>query len=77
MISAADLNVAERTMKVKSVNYCVSFVSTVWRGEVIMCCFNNVDNAMVNVFCSQTLGETDIYHLESLIKKNILLDNVL
>ena len=77
MISAAELNVAERTMKVKSVNYCISFVSTVWRGEVIMCCYNNVDKAMSNIFCTQVLGENDVYHLESLIKKNILLDNVL
>lgn len=77
MVSAADLNVAERTMKVKSVNYCISFISTVWRGEVIMCCYNNVAKAMSNIFCTQTLGENDVYHLESLIKKNILLDNVL
>jgi hypothetical protein len=74
MLSPADLNVAKRTLKIKSVNHCVSFVSTLWRGEVIMCCYNNIAKEMANIFCSQYLDAGDVSQLESLIKNEIFLD---
>lgn len=69
MISGADLHMAEKTMKLKNCNYCMSFVSTIWKGEVIMCCYNNISDEMMNVFCTQDLNPDDVEDLESLIKR--------
>jgi hypothetical protein len=71
MLSQADLITARKTLKLKSVNHCMSFVSTVWRGEVIMCCYNNLAKEMANIFCTQYLSEGDVEELETLIKDKI------
>lgn len=76
MVSPADLEVARRTLKIKSSTYMLSFVSVLWRGEVIMCCFNNITKEMSNIFCFQSLDENDVFELEKLINDNILLDKV-
>jgi len=75
MTSQADVDVARKTIKLKSSNYCMSFASTLWKGEVIMCCYNNLANEITNVFCAQQLDDSDMGHLKSLIKDKILLDN--
>jgi len=77
MVSQAIIDVAKKKMKIKQSNYCMSFVSTLWKGEVIMVCYNNLAKEISNVFCMQNLDEDDISNLETLIKHNILLDNVL
>ena len=76
MVSQADIDVSRKKMKLKESNYCTSFVSTLWKGEVIMICYNNIEKAIDNVFCGQTLGAEDIKHLENIINKKIELDNL-
>jgi hypothetical protein len=46
-----DLHIAKQKMQLKNVNSCLSFISTLWKGEVIMCCFNNLSKEIANVFC--------------------------
>lgn len=75
VVSQADITIARKKMKLKSSNYCMSFVSTLWKGEVIMLCYNNIDKVITNAFCSQTLEDTDIDCLENIINKKIILDN--
>jgi len=77
MVSPADLDVARKTMRLRSSSYLMTFVSTVWRGEVIMCYFNNIAKEISNVFCTQVLSPEDIENIEKIINDNILLDNVL
>jgi len=75
MISTIDLHVADKTMQLKSKNYCISFVSLIWCGEVIMCCYNNISDSIMSVFSSQELSEDDTESLQSLIKKKFAIDN--
>ena len=62
-----NLYVAKRTMRLKDVNYCLSFISLLWRGEVIMCVFNNIQKEISNIYCTQTLEVDDVEQLENLI----------
>jgi hypothetical protein len=55
-------------MRLKNTNACLSFVNTVWRGEIIMCCFNNLNKEIVNVFSIQILQPEELAELENLIK---------
>jgi hypothetical protein len=76
MVSPADLDVARKTLKLNKSNLCISFLSVLWKGEVLMCCVNNLDKAIMNIFCAQTLNEEDVYHLENLINNEVfVLDN--
>ena len=68
-------HLAKEKMLLKNKNYCISFITTVWNGEVIMCCYNNLSNSMSEVFCSQTLSSEDLAQLELLIKDFLLEDN--
>jgi len=72
----ADIDVSRKKMKLKQSNFCMSFVSTLWKGEVIMICYNNIEKAIVNIFCAQVIEDEDIAHLENIINNKILLDNV-
>ena len=63
-----NLYTAKRTMTLKDSNYCLSFIRTVWRGEVIMCVFNNLQKEISNIYCTQVLRPGDIDQLEDLIK---------
>jgi hypothetical protein len=62
-----NLHVAEKTMKLKDINYCLSFISLLWRGEVIMCIFNNIQKEISNIYCTQALEVGDVEQLENLI----------
>ena len=66
--SYLDIHVAQRKMELKSVNFCLSFVSTLWKGEVIMCCFNNLSKQIDNIFCSQIIEQDDLEQIENLIR---------
>ena len=71
MVSTIDLHIAKQKMQLRSTNFCLSFVSTLWRGEVVMCCFNNLSCEMADIFCSQKLTAEDVITLENLIKEFI------
>ncbi len=60
-------HIAKRTMRLKDVNSCVSFVSTVWRDKPLLIMFNNLDNSIVGSYLDPTYQEGDIEILESLV----------
>jgi len=74
MLSPAELDVAQKTLKFKNVGSSMGFASTLWRGEVIMFYYNTIAKEIMNIFCAQLLDEDDIYQLESLIRNKIALD---
>lgn len=67
-VSYTDIHVARKTMSLKNENACFSFIKTVWCGEVIMCCFNNLNNEISQIYCFQEMEESDIKQLTRLIK---------
>jgi hypothetical protein len=67
-VSYLDIHTAQRKMVLKDANACLSFVSTLWKGEVIMCCFNNLNKEIANVFCTQIIDPEDLTQLESLVR---------
>lgn len=70
-VSYLDIHTAQRKMVLKDTNACLSFVSTLWKGEVIMCCFNNLNKEIVNVFCIQIIDPEDLTQLEFLVRNFI------
>ncbi len=60
-------HVAKRTMQLKDVNSCVSFVSTVWRDQLVLIMFNNLNNSIVGSYFEPTYQAGDIELLESLV----------
>jgi hypothetical protein len=68
-IDQADLHVAGKKLQLKNTNYFLSFLSTLWKGEVILCCFNNVSNSIDTVYSKQEIEGEDLKQLEMLIKK--------
>jgi hypothetical protein len=69
--SYLDIYTAQRKMELKSANFCLSFISTLWKGEVIMCCFNNLSQEIADVFCTQILDPDDLTQLENMIRDYI------
>lgn len=62
-----DIYAAKKKMELKRVHACYSFVSTLWKGEVIMCCFNTLSKEISDMYCVQTMQPDDIAQLELLI----------
>lgn len=67
--SYVDLHVARQKMRLKNTNSCLSFVTTLWKGEVIMCCMNNLNKEIINAFCTQILNPEDLQTLEWLVQE--------
>jgi len=63
-----NLHMAKKKLKLNSCNFHMSVVSTLWKGEVILCYFDTIKSGLTNVFCSQEVGPDDIELLEELIK---------
>lgn len=62
-----DVHTAKKKMALKNASSCFSFVSTLWRGEVIMCCFNNLSKDISRLYCTQRIDPEDVTQLEALI----------
>jgi len=71
MVSDIDIYVAKRKMSLKNSNYCLSFVSTLWKGEIVMCTFDNLQNKISSLFCVQEFDEEEFSQLELIIKEFI------
>lgn len=67
--SYVDLHIARQKMRLKNTNSCLSFVTTLWKGEVIMCCMNNLNKEIINAFCTQILNPEDLQTLEWLVQE--------
>ena len=66
--SYIDKHMAKNKMKLKNSNYCLSFVTTLWRGEVIMLTMNNMSQEVVDVFCNQIIEPDEFQELENLVR---------
>ena len=66
--SVVDKHVAKRKMRIKNCNYCLSFVTTLWKGEVIMLTMNNISKEVIDVFCNQIIEPEDFQELENLVR---------
>jgi hypothetical protein len=73
--SPVDLHIAKQKMQLKNSNFCLSFLTTLWKGEVIMCCFNNVSKELSDIFCLQQMEPADVECLEKIINDFINLTN--
>ena len=67
-----NIHIARKKMRLKNANFCLSFINTVWNGEVIMCCFNNNSKNIVDIFCVQDMSKEDVESLENQIKEFLL-----
>ncbi len=71
-----DLHTAKTKMQLRNINHCVSFVSTLWKNEVILCTFNNIQKSIVNIFCcSSNITPSEFATLEQLIAEFIFGDD--
>lgn len=56
-----------RTMELKDVNMCLSFISTIWREKPIMLVFDNVNNKIISSWFDPEYQIGDIEVLEDMI----------
>lgn len=66
--NVVDLYIARRTMALKSSSSFTSFITTLWKGAVVMCNFNNSTGKIDSVFCINEINDEDKLILEKLIK---------
>ena len=69
--SYIDIYTAKKKMVLKNNNLCLSFITTLWKGEVIMCCYNNLAKKTVTIFAAQVINSDDANELEKLITEFI------
>ena len=66
-----DVHIARTKMKLKNSNHCLSFVSTLWKGEVILCTVDNIRQSILKVFCSRTIQPNELATLEEIVREFI------
>lgn len=59
MPSRIDIHIAREKMQLKNQNACISFLNTVYKNEIIMCCFNNITHKVDSIFCTQDITKED------------------
>ncbi len=59
--------VAKQTMVLKDVNFCTSFVRTVWRDKPILVVYDNLNSRIVDVWFNATLQHDDLGILTRLV----------
>lgn len=67
MINTLTGHIAMRTMELKDVNMCLSFISTIWREKPIMLVFDNVNNKIISSWFDPEYQIGDIEVLEDMI----------
>lgn len=66
-IGIIDEHIARKKLVLKDVNTCLSFFTTLYKGEVIMLAFNNLNKTLVNFWTVQNLLRDDIVFLEKIL----------
>lgn len=66
-MNTVDLHLAKKKMKIKNIDSKSMFLSTVWKGEVVMCIFNTASNKLLQINCFRSLEFGEIEDLENLI----------
>ena len=65
--SIIDEHIARKKLVLKDVNTCLSFFTTLYKGEVIMLAFDNINKSIMNFWSSQSLDGDDIILLEKIL----------
>ena len=68
-ISIIDKHVARKKLVLKEVNTCISFFNTLYKGEVMMLAYNNLNNSIMNFWCFQNLLDEDVKFLEKILRE--------
>jgi len=68
-ISIIDKHVARKKLVLKDVNTCISFFSTLYKGEVIMLAYDNLNNNLMNFWSHQNLAADDVDFLEKILRE--------
>jgi len=58
--SIIDEHIAKKKLVLKDVNTCLSFFTTLYKGEVIMLAFDNINKSIINFWCAQNLDNDDV-----------------
>jgi hypothetical protein len=66
--STVDLHIAKKKMVLKSCSFHISFISTLWKGDPIMCYFDNIQGSLNNLFCCKLVEPEEVEQLEIIIK---------
>lgn len=70
-ITIVDRHIAKKTMRLKNSNYCLSFVTTIWKGEVVICFYNNITKELADIMTIQPMLPQDFHELETMIGEHI------
>jgi len=65
--SIIDEHIAKKKLVLKDVNTCLSFFTTLYKGEVIMLAFDNINKSIINFWCAQNLDNDDVILLEKIL----------
>lgn len=71
MVTKLDKAIARKTMKIKNSNYCLSFVTTVWKGELVICFYNNITKEVADIMTAQAFLPEEFMELEQMISEFI------
>ena len=66
-MNTVDLHLAKKKMKIKKIDSKSIFLSTLWKGEVVMCIFDTARNKLLQVNCLRLLEFGEMENLENLI----------
>jgi len=61
-------HIAKKTMELKDVNICLSFVHMIWRDKPLMVVFNNLNNQIMSTWFAPILQDGDLDTLEQMVK---------
>lgn len=59
--------IARQKMELKDINFCTSFVSTIWRDRPVMIMYNNLDGKIVDTWFNPVLQKDDLTILTKLV----------
>jgi len=65
--SIIDEHIARKKLTLKDVNTCLSFFTTLYKGEVIMLAFDNINKSVMNFWSNQNLDSDDVVLLEKIL----------
>lgn len=66
-MNTVDLYIAKKKLKIKKIDSKSIFLSTVWKGEVVMCIFDTARNKLLQTNCLRALEFGEMENLENLI----------
>lgn len=66
-MKTVDRYFAKKKMKIKKIDSKSIFLSTVWKGEVVICVFDTSVNKLLEINCFRSLSFEEINQFENII----------